>query len=135
MGTGYKGTFVISWSQTDLDGVSGASVRSLSVGQTWLWRGDVVRVDGPNELLRLDVAEGEAVNRKRAARMVRRLVGAAMSNTRDLGAVDVPEPIMDTGFVPGLYYGTALFMFFAIVTALVVAKYALAMEGEPQPAE
>ena len=44
MGTGYKGTFVISWSQTDLDGVSGASVRSLSVGQTWLWRGDVVRV-------------------------------------------------------------------------------------------
>ena len=99
MGTGYKGTFVISWSQTDLDGVSGASVRSLSVGQTWLWRGDVVRVDGPNELLRLDVAEGEAVNRKRAARMVRRLVGAAMSNTRDLGAVDVPEPIMDTGFV------------------------------------
>jgi len=99
MGTGFKGTFVISWSQTDLDGVSGASVRSLSVGQTWLWRGDVVRVDGPNELLRLDMAEGEAVNRKRAARMVRRLVGAAMSNTRDLGAIDVPDPIMDTGFV------------------------------------
>ena len=43
--------------------------------------------------------------------------------------------IMDTGFVPGLYYGTALFMFFAIVTALVAAKYALATEGEPQPAE
>jgi hypothetical protein len=99
MGTGYKGTFVISWSQTDLDGVSGASVRSLAVGHTWLWRGDVVRVDGPNELLRLDMAEGDAVNRKRAARMVRRLVGAAMSNTQDLGAVDVPEPIMDTGFV------------------------------------
>src|SRR6056297_3461866 len=99
MGTGFKGTFVISWSQTDLDGVSGASVRSLSVGQTWLWRGDVVRVDGPNELLRLDMAEGEAVNRKRAARMVRRLVGAAMSNTRDLGAIDVPDPIMDTAFV------------------------------------
>jgi len=31
--------------------------------------------------------------------MVRRLVGAAMSNTRDLGAIDVPDPIMDTGFV------------------------------------
>ena len=43
--------------------------------------------------------------------------------------------IMDTGFVPGLYYGTALFMFFAIVTALVAAKYALATDGEPQPAE
>ena len=42
--------------------------------------------------------------------------------------------IMDTGFVPGLYYGTALFMFFAIVTALAAAKYALATDGEPQPA-
>ena len=42
--------------------------------------------------------------------------------------------IMDTGFVPGLYYGTALFMFFAIVTSLVAAKYALATDGEPQPA-
>ena len=42
--------------------------------------------------------------------------------------------IMDTGFVPGLYYGTALFMFFAIVTALTAAKYALATDGEPQPA-
>ena len=41
--------------------------------------------------------------------------------------------IMDTGFVPGLYYGTALFMFFAIVTALVAAKYALATEGDRNP--
>ena len=43
--------------------------------------------------------------------------------------------IMDTGFVPGLYYGTALFMFFAIVTALMAAKFASATEGEPYPAE
>ncbi len=43
--------------------------------------------------------------------------------------------IMDTGFVPGVYYGTALFMFFAIVTALVAARYAAVPQGEPQPAE
>ena len=43
--------------------------------------------------------------------------------------------IMDTGFVPGLYYGTALFMFFAIVTALMAARYAVAPQGKPQPAE
>ncbi|WP_040650521.1 Hint domain-containing protein [Roseovarius sp. 217] len=99
MGTGFRGTFVISWSQTELDGVSAAPVQSLSVGHTWSWRGDAVRVDGPNELLRLDMAEGETVNRKRAARMVRRLVGAALSNTRDLGQGDMDEPLMDLGFV------------------------------------
>ncbi|EAQ26325.1 hypothetical protein ROS217_14151 [Roseovarius sp. 217] len=74
-------------------------MQSLSVGHTWSWRGDAVRVDGPNELLRLDMAEGETVNRKRAARMVRRLVGAALSNTRDLGQGDMDEPLMDLGFV------------------------------------
>ncbi|WP_417725922.1 Hint domain-containing protein [Roseovarius sp.] len=99
MGTGFRGTFVISWSQTELDGVSAAPVQSLSVGNTWSWRGDAVRVDGPNELLRLDMADGETVNRKRAARMVRRLVGAAMKNTREPILHDVDEPLMDLGFV------------------------------------
>lgn len=99
MGTGFRGTFVISWSQTELDGITTAPVQSLSVGQTWSWRGDAVRVDGPNQLLRLEGANGETVNRKRAARMVRRLVGAAMNNTRDLIPADVEEPLMDLGFV------------------------------------
>ena len=54
MGTGFRGTFVISWSQTELDGITTAPVQSLSVGQTWSWRGDAVRVDGPNQLLRLE---------------------------------------------------------------------------------
>lgn len=99
MGTGFCGTFVISWSQTKLDGLRDAPVQSLSVGVTWSWHGDTVRVDGPNELLRLEMSDGEAVNRKRAARMVRRLVGAAMSNTRDLDRVEVAGPIMDIGFV------------------------------------
>jgi len=99
MGTGFRGTFVISWSQTKLDGLRPASVQALSVGVTWSWHGDTVRVDGPNELLRLEMSDGEAVNRKRAARMVRRLVGAAMNNTRDLDRVEVADPLMDIGFV------------------------------------
>ncbi|SLN31642.1 hypothetical protein ROG8370_01271 [Roseovarius gaetbuli] len=99
MGTGFRGTFVISWSQTKLDGLRSAPVQSLSVGVTWSWQGDTVRVDGPNELLRLEMSDGEAVNRKRAARMVRRLVGAAMNNTRDLDRVEVADPLMDIGFV------------------------------------
>jgi len=99
MKTGFRGTFVISWSQTEVDGLEAAPIHSLDVGATWSWRGDLVRVDGPRELLRLENADGEGNSRKKAARMVRRLVGAAQSNTRDIHEVEVDEPLMDSGFV------------------------------------
>ena len=99
MGTGYRGTFVISWSQTELEGLADAPLQALAVGNTWSWRGEPVRVDGPNDLLRLDMAEGEADNRRRAARMVRRLVGAAMGDMRDCEPPEVAEPPSEPGFV------------------------------------
>ncbi|WP_371226047.1 Hint domain-containing protein [Roseovarius sp. 2305UL8-3] len=99
MKTGFRGTFVISWSQTEVDGLEAAPVQSLDVGTAWSWRGEVVRVDGPSELLRLENADGEQNSRKRAARMVRRLVGAARTNTKDLSKVEIDEPLMDSGFV------------------------------------
>jgi len=78
MKTGYRGTFVISWSQTEVDGLDAAPLQSLTVGAAWAWRGDAVRVDGPSELLRLDRTDGEGSLRKRAAWIVRRLVDAAV---------------------------------------------------------
>ncbi len=99
MKTGFRGTFVISWSQTEVDGLEAAPVQSLDVDTAWSWRGEVVRVDGPSELLRLENADGEQNSRKRAARMVRRLVGAARTNTKDLSSVEIDEPLMDSGFV------------------------------------
>lgn len=99
METGFRGTFVVSWSQTEVDGLEAAPVQSLTVGAAWSWRGDAVRVDGPTGLLRLDKAGGEAALRRSAARMVRRLVGAAVQNTTDLDSVDVDHPMTDTSFV------------------------------------
>ncbi|MDX5402410.1 MAG: Hint domain-containing protein, partial [Rhodobacterales bacterium] len=99
MTTGFGGTFVISWSQTEVDGLEAAPVRSLNVGASWSWRGDVVRVDGPDRVLRLEQAEGEAELRKRAARMVRRLVGAAITHTRDISSIEVSAPLQENGFV------------------------------------
>lgn len=78
MGTGYQGTFVISWSQTTLDGFSAASISSLRVGATWSWTGETLCVDGPQSVLRLSDANGSEDLRKRAAAMVRKLVGAAL---------------------------------------------------------
>ncbi|WP_204113298.1 Hint domain-containing protein [Shimia biformata] len=104
MRTGFRGTFVISWSQTELDGQRAAPMQALQMGAAWSWHGDAVRVDGPGELLRLDGAEGEADVRKRAARMVHRLVGAAMDGAKTLAdsAIDTGvehEPLLDGGFV------------------------------------
>ncbi|SDC97553.1 Hint domain-containing protein [Ruegeria marina] len=99
MKTGFRGTFVISWSQTDLDGLEGASLDTLTAGAVWSWRGEAVQVDGPVGLLRLDRADGEEALRRRAARKVRRLVGAAVQNRSDIDAVEVEEPLLDQSFV------------------------------------
>ena len=99
MKTGFRGTFVISWLQTKIDGVGAAPVQALETGAVWSWHGEPVRVDGPTELLRLDQAEGEANIRKRAARTVRRLVGAAIENTSRLDDVEVEDPLLEGGFV------------------------------------
>ena len=99
MKTGFRGTFVISWTQTHLDGLRRAPIEHLNVGAAWSWSGEVIRVDGPNGVLRLDQADGEASIRKRAARKVRRFVGAAVQNRTDLDQVHVDDPLMDSNFV------------------------------------
>jgi hypothetical protein len=106
MGTGFRGTFVISWSQTEVDGLEAAPLQSLTVGAAWAWRGDAVRVDGPQDVLRLDGADGYEAMRRKAARMVHRLVGAALARgpevVREAGRDDRdphPNPMSDSSFV------------------------------------
>jgi hypothetical protein len=104
MATGYRGTFVISWSQTEIDGLQAAPPSALRVGAAWSWRGAALRVDGPSSILQLDQAEGAGELRTRAARMVRRLVGAAMAGDAPapaLSAAADPEdhPLRDSSFV------------------------------------
>jgi hypothetical protein len=101
MKTGSLGTFVISWSQTEVDGLKAASLDLLAVGAAWRWTGAAVRVDGPQGLLLLEGAEGAADIRKRAARMVRRLVGVAVGTDAhpDVDAPDVIPDLPDQGFI------------------------------------
>ncbi|OYX42222.1 MAG: hemolysin-type calcium-binding protein [Rhodobacterales bacterium 32-67-9] len=80
MVAGYRGTFVISVAQTELDGIRAAPVSALATGSVWRWWGEAVRVDGPAELLLLDGAEGAAELRRRAARTARRLLGRGGSD-------------------------------------------------------
>lgn len=100
METGFRGTFVISWSQTEVDGQQAAPVDALSVGVIWRWSGQAVRVDGPADLLLLGGANGTANLRKKAARTVRRLVGVAMQPAKDHRAVATDDdPVLENGFV------------------------------------
>jgi Hint domain len=101
MKTGSLGTFVISWSQTEVDGLKAASLDLLAVGAAWRWTGAAVRVDGPQGLLLLEGAEGAADIRKRAARMVRRLVGVAVGTDADpdMSAADFIPDLPDQGFI------------------------------------
>ncbi len=89
MNTGSLGTFVISWSQSEIDGVGAAPLSMLGVGAVWRYTGPVVRVDRAQDVLILGDAQGMSEMRNRAARTVRRLVGVAVGKTAligDLGA-------------------------------------------------
>lgn len=102
MVTGFRGTFVISWAQTEVDGVAGASIDLVSVGASWRWRGEAVRIDGAADLLRLEGAEGQTEMRRRAARVVKRLVGTAIGRTPVEALEHPPEEEDDTpdqGFI------------------------------------
>jgi hypothetical protein len=97
--TGTKGTFVISWSQTEIDGLAGAPVGTIEVGASWRWTGPPVCVDGPNDRLVLTEQAGEAELRSRAARAVRRLVGPALGPSAPIALADSDEPVLDRYFV------------------------------------
>ena len=100
--TGFLGTFVISWSQTEIDGLEAAPVQSLKVGAAWSWRGDTICVDGPNNVLRLGRADDAEQLSRRAARKVQRLVGAALEKEppieRDPHNGNTYEPLMHNSF-------------------------------------
>ena len=100
MKSGFRGTFVISWSQTDVDGLNAPPVTALSVGAAWAWRGDVVQVDGPSGVLRLNKASGSETLHKRAAKTVHRLVGAALNGDGPVLERDAGDmALADSSFV------------------------------------
>ncbi len=98
MKTGSQGTFVISWTQTETDGLKAAPLDILTVGASWRWSGAPVRVDGPQGVLILNEAEGGADLRKRAARMVRRLIGAVVTDDKADKDPDLEPDLPDQSF-------------------------------------
>ncbi|WP_458789577.1 Hint domain-containing protein [Yoonia sp. MH D7] len=98
MKTGFNGTFVISWSQTQIDGQRATPVSHLSVGAAWSWGGHATRVDGPNGILPLGPAAGEADIRKRAALTVRRLLTSTQIDAGRMDSVAYLDPLFRDSF-------------------------------------
>lgn len=78
MTTGFKGAFLVSWTETQVDGQKAAPFDALVTGAHWRWDGTAVRIDGPGRALALGLDDDSVSNRRRAARFARRLVGAAL---------------------------------------------------------
>jgi hypothetical protein len=79
MMSGPEGTFVISWSQTEIDGLSGAPTASLDAGAMWIWRGSPVRIDGATGGVKGAYPnESREMHRRRAAASARRIVARAL---------------------------------------------------------
>jgi hypothetical protein len=100
MKTGFEGTFVISWAQTEVDGLESAPRAALGIGASWRWSGETMRVDGPRDLVRLCDPEGAAELHARAARKVRRLIGLAhvSPGTKRQADPGSEEPLFERGF-------------------------------------
>lgn len=70
-----SGTFLISWAQTDLDGLVGTDLADIAAGSTWRWHGRAIRVDDPRDILLLENGDGAADTHRRAADRLRRFLG------------------------------------------------------------
>ncbi len=86
MQTGYRGTFVIPWSQVLVDGEKSPAMEALRPGAGWLWTGTPTRVDGPNNILTLDNGHTDGDLHRRANKTVRRMFGRLMRPENPMAA-------------------------------------------------
>lgn len=98
MKTGSQGTFVISWTQTEIDGLAAPARGALGIGSGWRWSGEAVRIDGPRDLLLLSGAMGEADLRARAARKVNKLFGRIIEASGKDRGTEFDDPLLQKGF-------------------------------------
>lgn len=96
MAPAFRGIFVVSWSQTEADGQRMPPVALVRVGTGWRWSGQAVRIDQPGLAPLSNHPDNDPELGRRAARMVRRLIGAAIARDERIPDEDVaPESEQD----------------------------------------
>lgn len=92
MGTGFRGAFVISWTQTMVDGFPAEPEQDLAAGMAWSWHGRALPLEGEGAALILTASRDHAELRSRAARVVRKLMQRPAPGPADLAA-DEADPL------------------------------------------
>jgi hypothetical protein len=98
MKTGYRGTFVITWLQTEVDGLTGVPAGAIHIGSTWRWSGRATRVDDTRDILVLEGAENIEETRRRAAAHVGRILGNPNYTPPEITAEEDDQPLFGAGF-------------------------------------
>lgn len=98
MKTGTSCTFVIAWTQVEIDGLACAPLTDLRIGASWRWAGEAVCVDGPRDVYVLDHQIGKEELHQRAAQSVRRIIGSALAGAPVNRDEDMRDRLFDGGF-------------------------------------
>lgn len=94
--SGISGSYLISWSQTHVEGLRNPPVAALETGASWTWSGRCVQLEAPDVT---HEAHGPEVFRRRAIRAVRRLLGHALPPVRPVNGSEFGEFVAIRDFV------------------------------------
>lgn len=134
METGFRATFVISWAQTETDGLKRASRDQIVMGTSWRWSGAALRIDVPDGPLVLGSTDTAADMRRHASVAVQRLVRAAVNpGTPVQWPVRASEPAGDEPQVEGFVVtdGLRTYPLMLIDAAMTGARLVMAMDEMP----
>lgn len=127
-----EGTFVISWAQTEIDGIVGAPVASLNDDAIWIWRGEPVRIDGAAGSFGHHGMVAREEHRRRAAASARRIVARALvlEGARTPYVDDVVEFDRAFSVTDGLHSWTA-----TLIEMPEIARPLLMFAGQMPPSD
>lgn len=97
MNTSFRGAYVISMSQTEIDGQKAAPLGALQEGSVWRWTGEATRVGESMDVSRLERAYANQSLTQRAGRALRRFAGKPARHTTTYRTSDSATP--ERGFV------------------------------------
>jgi len=98
MGMGARGSFMISWAQTVIDGDPAKYNQELVEGMSWSWHGRSLPLKGDGAVLLLTASRDYDDLRARAARVVRKMLHKPALTPEQVAAEDA-DPLFKGAFV------------------------------------
>ncbi|MBF9043303.1 hemolysin-type calcium-binding protein [Rhodobacterales bacterium HKCCE4037] len=98
MATGFQGAFVIAWAQTCIEGFPAEPQQELAEGMNWSWHGTLQPLDGDPAALLLTASRDQDELRRRAARVVRKLLQHPAPSPAEFAATEA-DPLYRGAFI------------------------------------